>query len=56
MNRGTVGFLMNDYKVKGLPERLTNATPFKLNQLKVFVTDQNGDTHRLRAINELSLF
>ncbi len=55
MNRGTVGFLMNEYRVEGLIERLQRAISFTVAPLKATITSCAGEVHRLPAINELSL-
>ncbi|MEM7056731.1 MAG: NAD kinase [Pseudomonadota bacterium] len=56
MNRGSVGFLMNDYDEEGLEERLYQARQAVINPLKMVATDQVGKTHEALAINEVSLF
>ena len=56
MNRGTVGFLMNEYRVEDLEARLQNAERALLHPLKMRVTDASGQTHLRWAINEVSLF
>ncbi len=55
MNRGTVGFLMNEYDPNGLPERLTMATPARLRPLQMCAWDVHGQAHRDLAFNEVSL-
>ncbi|GAB5468172.1 MAG: NAD kinase [Rhodospirillales bacterium] len=55
MNRGTVGFLMNDYELEGLPERLAAATPTKLRPLAMKAWDQDGELHEDLAFNEVAL-
>lgn len=55
MNRGTVGFLMNEYQEDDLPDRIDRAERAMVNPLSMSVTGQNGEqVHRL-AINEVSL-
>ena len=39
MNRGTIGFLLNNYDEKNLPERIKSAIEFKLNPVSMNVTD-----------------
>jgi NAD+ kinase len=56
MHRGTVGFLMNDYAVESLRERLTAAKETVIHPLLMCATDARGKTHEFRAINEVSLF
>jgi NAD+ kinase len=55
MNRGTVGFLMNEYEEKGLMERLERAQRVSLYPLRMDATDERGRTERALAINEVSL-
>ncbi len=55
MNRGSVGFLMNDYRPDGLPERLAAAKTETIHPLLATVTGADGSTHVARAINEVSL-
>jgi NAD+ kinase len=56
MNRGSVGFLMNDYRREGLRERLTTAQVSRINPLAMVAYDQSGTAHKALAINEVSLF
>ena len=56
MNRGSVGFLMNEYREDGLLERLDHAETTVTHPLTMTATDDEGRTHRSRAINEVSLF
>lgn len=55
MNRGTIGFLMNEYSESGLEERLEAAEEAELNPLSMSATDSKGTTHSALAINEVSL-
>ena len=55
MNLGTVGFLMNEWRLDGLDERLRRAKPFKVAPLTMTATTINGQTQVLPAINEVSL-
>ncbi|MFD1696768.1 NAD kinase [Roseibium aestuarii] len=55
MNRGSVGFLMNEYKVEGLRERLATAEVTTIHPLGMEVVDQTGHIHHAKAINEVSL-
>ena len=55
MNRGTVGFLMNDYADEGLIERLNQAEEEIINPLAMTAIDAQGHTHRALAINEVAL-
>ncbi len=56
MNRGSVGFLMNEYSEDALCERLTAAARSVVHPLLMKVTDSTGATHDARAINEVSVF
>lgn len=55
MNRGTVGFLMNNYSAQGLRERLARAQEEVINPLHMLATDVDGVVHKGLAINEVSL-
>ncbi|KPF77882.1 inorganic polyphosphate kinase [alpha proteobacterium AAP81b] len=55
MNRGTVGFLMNEFAVDRLPERLAAARAFKLHPLLMTATTVGGEIVTSPAINEVSL-
>ena len=55
MNRGSVGFLMNEYDPDGLMERLAAATTEIIRPLLMSVTTEDGQSHSARAINEVSL-
>ena len=55
MNRGTVGFLMNDYSDKGLIERLVQAEEEIINPLAMTAVNGRGETHNALAINEVAL-
>ncbi len=54
MNRGSVGFLMNEYRPDGLIERLAAAKVETINPLLATVVNEAG-TSRAHAINEVSL-
>jgi NAD+ kinase len=56
MNRGSVGFLMNDYKEEELLERLAAAETSRIHPLAMIATDAAGKAHKSLAINEISLF
>ena len=56
MNRGSVGFLMNDYREDGLVERLAAANVTRIHPLAMVATDISGKAHKSLAINEVSLF
>ncbi|KAB7739190.1 NAD kinase [Parvibaculum sedimenti] len=55
MNRGSVGFLMNEYKPDHLRERLEAAEIARLHPLRAHATLANGSEHQALAINEVSL-
>jgi len=55
MNRGTVGFLMNEYSESDLMERLEEAEEEVINPLHMTATDREGVAHEGLAINEVSL-
>ncbi|WP_099913000.1 NAD kinase [Puniceibacterium antarcticum] len=55
MNRGTVGFLMNEYSDYGLTERLEAAEETVINPLSMNAVTMDGTVHRELAINEVSL-
>lgn len=56
MNRGSVGFLMNEYNADNLIQRLQNAETTALHPLKMIAIDIDGVRHEQLAINEVSLF
>ncbi len=55
MHRGSVGFLMNSYRLDGLYERLAVAQPVVLYPLEMTASQENGTSHRAIAFNEVSL-
>lgn len=55
MNRGTVGFLMNEYREEDLPERLMAAEEEVINPLEMKAECADGTLHEALAINEVSL-
>ncbi|MDT8328364.1 MAG: NAD kinase [Roseovarius sp.] len=55
MNRGTVGFLMNEYSEDDLPERLEAAVEEVINPLSMRAESSDGKIHSALAINEVSL-
>ena len=56
MNRGSVGFLTNDYHVEGLHERLAQAEINTIHPLAMRALDSAGKAHDGLAINEVHLF
>ncbi|HKX23141.1 MAG TPA: NAD kinase [Rhizorhapis sp.] len=55
MNRGTVGFLMNEWRRDVLDERIEKAKSFKVNPLRMTVDTVDGEQFSIPAINEVSL-
>ena len=55
MNRGTVGFLMNEFSTEGLIARLAAAEEAVINPLRMRATCVDGQTQTALAINEVSL-
>ncbi|WP_298399111.1 NAD kinase [Sphingobium sp.] len=55
MNLGTVGFLMNEWRLDGLEQRLAKAKSFKVNPLRMTVDTVDGEQFSIPAINEVSL-
>ena len=56
MHRGTVGFLMNEFREDSLPERLAEAETTFIHPLLMCAVDALGNRHESHAINEVSLF
>ena len=55
MNRGTVGFLMNDWRLDRLAERIEGAKAIRVAPLEMTATTVSGETFTHAAINEVSL-
>ncbi|WP_146344312.1 NAD kinase [Falsiphaeobacter marinintestinus] len=55
MNRGTIGFLMNEYSESDLVDRLNAAEEEVINPLTMTAMDRDGVRHDALAINEVSL-
>jgi NAD+ kinase len=55
MHRGSVGFLLNEYKIAGLTQRLARATKVELHPLRMVTTSTGGRKRTALAINEVSL-
>ena len=55
MNRGTVGFLLNEWRIEALDERLARARAFSVAPLEMKATAVSGEVFRHNAINEVSL-
>jgi NAD+ kinase len=56
MHRGTVGFLMNEYREEGLAERLRAAETTVIHPLLMQAVDGEGKRRESHAINEVSIF
>lgn len=54
MNRGSIGFLMNEYSEENLEDRLNQAEMTQIHPLDMTATDENGEIYRCIAINEVS--
>lgn len=55
MNRGSVGFLMNQYRETGLRKRIAEAKPSVIHPLLMHAVNVRGDEFSAHAINEVSL-
>ncbi|PPD46174.1 MAG: NAD kinase [Methylocystis sp.] len=55
MNRGSVGFLMNQYRETGLRKRVAEAKPSIVHPLLMHAVNVHGDEFSAHAINEVSL-
>ena len=55
MNRGTVGFLMNEFSQDKLEQRLSATEEAVINPLRMRATCTDGSQHTELAINEVSL-
>lgn len=55
MNRGTVGFLMNNFSADNLSERLAEAEEAVINPLRMRAGSEDGSVAEALAINEVSL-
>ena len=55
MNRGTVGFLMNDFTIHQLFERIDKARTYIIHPLAGVIATVSGERHMVPAINEISL-
>jgi len=56
MNRGSIGYLLNEYAEDNLLERIATAEKAVIHPLVMRVRDIHGATHEALAINEVSLF
>jgi NAD+ kinase len=55
MNRGSVGFLMNEFRERGLRRKLSEAQRSVVHPLSMRAIDKDGTEVRAEAINEVSL-
>jgi NAD+ kinase len=55
MNLGTLGFLLNSYRLDDLYSRIQKANRFKIHPLRMDATDKKGKAHSEIAFNEVSL-
>ena len=55
LNRGSVGFLMNEYREADLLERIRKAVVSRIHPLVMEAADAMGHVHSALAINEVSL-
>ena len=55
MNRGSIGFLMNEYRESGLRKRIAAAKPSIVHPLLMNAVNAQGDEFTAHAINEVSL-
>jgi NAD+ kinase len=55
VNRGSVGFLMNEYRPEGLLERINAAEGTDVHPLVMQAEDAKGGRHKALAFNEVSL-
>ena len=55
MNRGTVGFLMNEWRLDLLAERIEGAKAIRVAPLEMVATTVGGESFTHAAINEVSL-
>lgn len=55
MNKGTIGFLMNQYAEGSLLDRINQATEAKIHPLRMIAEPESGRSQEALAINEVSL-
>ena len=55
MNRGTIGFLMNNYQPDNLIHRISISKETRLNPVQMKVIDINNKTYNALSLNEVSL-
>ncbi len=56
MNKGTIGFLMNEFREDDLIERISKSLRAKIHPLVMETIDSDGKVHTARAFNEVSVF
>ena len=56
MNRGTIGFLMNEYRAGGLEERIAAAVAETIRPLEMVAVTHDGESVLAPAINEVALW
>ena len=56
MNRGTIGFLMNNYQPDNLIDRISISKETRLNPVQMKVIDINNKTYNALSLNEVSLY
>jgi NAD+ kinase len=56
MNRGTIGFLMNEFRAEGLPARIAVALPETIRPLEMETETAAGEKQTALAINEVALW
>jgi NAD+ kinase len=56
MNRGTVGFLMNEFREDDLPARIAAAVPETIRPIEMQAATASGETVSALAINEVALW
>ncbi len=55
MKAGSIGFLMNQFRAEGLPERIANAQATTFKPLEMLATTEAGGSVGAVAFNEVSL-
>lgn len=55
MNRGTIGFLLNEFKEENLLERINNSQTVHLCPVRMEAKDAHGNVSHYRAFNEVSV-
>ena len=56
MNLGTIGFMLNEYRLDGLMERIARAVAVGLYPLRMRARHQSGEVRDALGINEVSVF